>query len=128
MTRGGLGRHRRLLPMMWILSMLVFSAGCATAKFVPTGQTYPARADDCSIEIFSSKVPDRPYEELGIIEGEGSFGADSLEDILPKMKQEACRAGGDAIIITSSQRSVAVDDDSSDEELDVTATVIRWTE
>ena len=114
--------------MMWALSIIAFLAGCSSAKFVATGPSYPARADDCPIEVFSSKSPDRPYEELGIIEGEGSLGADTLEEILPKMKREACRAGGDAIILTSSQKTVDVNEDSSDEHLNVTATVIRWTE
>ena len=35
----------------------------------------PAKPGDCDIEIFSSKLPDRDYEELGIIEGEGFLGA-----------------------------------------------------
>jgi len=55
------------------------------------------------------------------------MGADSLEDVLPKMKIEACRAGGDAIILTSSHKSVDICGESSDEQLNATATVIRWT-
>jgi hypothetical protein len=74
------------------------------------------------------RPPERDYEEIGIIEGEGSMGADSLEDVLPKMKIEACRAGGDAIILTSSQKSVDIFGESSDEQLNTTATVIRWIE
>ena len=128
MVRGDLSQHRRLLPFVWVLSMVVFLAGCSSAKFIATGPSYPARADDCHIEVFSSKSPDRPYEELGIIEGEGSLGADTMEEILPKMKREACRAGGDAIVLTSSQKTVDVSEDSSDEHLNVTATVIRWAE
>jgi hypothetical protein len=103
---------------------------CSSAKFVPTGNAYPAKSDDCEIEIFTSKLPDRDYEELGIIEGEGFLGADSFEEVLPKMKREACRAGGDAIILLSSQKSVDVsgDDDfiGSDDKLNVVATVIKW--
>lgn len=128
MIAENLRQHRRLLHMMWVLSTLAILAGCASAKFIATGATYPPRADDCTIEVFSSKTPDRPYEELGIIEGEGSLGADTLEEILPKMKLEACRAGGDAIILTSSQKTVDIYEDSSDEQLNVMATVIRWTD
>ena len=92
------------------------------------------KPENCQIEIFSSKTPDRPYEELGILEGEsGALGEASLEDILPKMKKEACLAGGDAIILTSREKSVSVQGTSdtmitSTEELSVGATVIRWTE
>ena len=128
MKRGNMNRHWRFHPKIWVLLMIALLAGCASAKFIATGPTYPARADDCDIEVFSSKPPEREYEELGIIEGEGSFGADSLEDVLPKMKREACRAGGDAIILTSSQKSVEIYGESSDEQLNATATVIRWIE
>ena len=110
------------------LGLIIIILSCASAKFIATGSSYPARPDDCTVEVFSSKLPDREYEELGVIEGEGSFGYDTLEKVLPKMKIEACRAGGDAIILMSSQKSVDIYDDSSDEQLNVMATVIRWTE
>ena len=113
-----------MLVLSALLAMMLLG-GCASAKFIKTGPSVAAKADDCNIEVFTSKLPDREYEELGIIEGEGSLGADTMEKILPKMKLEACRAGGDAIIIKSSQKYVG---DSSDETLSVTATVVRWTE
>ena len=120
------------LNLILAVSAMVFFSACASAKFIATGKSYPAKADDCEIEVFTSKQPDRAYEELGIIEGEGFLGKDSFEDVLPKMKVEACRAGGDAIILLTSQKSVDVsghdDNVSSDEKLNVTATVIRWTE
>ena len=118
-----------LRSVLFIVSLIIFVC-CSSAKFIATGKTYPPKADDCDIEIFTSKQPDREYEELGIIEGEGSFGSDSFEDVLPKMKIEACRAGGDAIILLSSQKTAYIDDDilDSDDKLNVTATVIKWTE
>lgn len=113
-----------------ILIAALISTGCSSAKFIKTGSAYPARPDDCDIQVFSSKLPDREYEELGIIEGEGSMGADTLEKILPKMLREACRAGGDAIILTSTQKSIDVQfyKEGSDEQMNVVATVVRWTD
>ncbi len=113
---------------MWALLVIVIFTGCSSAKFVQTGSSYPARPEDCSIEVFSSKLPDREYEELGVLEGEGSLGHDTLAKILPKMKREACKAGGDAIILTSRQKSADGFTDSNDEQLNVTATVVRWLE
>jgi hypothetical protein len=118
----------KLMLVLAAMYFLVSVFSCASAKYISTGSTYPARSDDCTIEVFSSKLPDRDYEELGIIEGEGSLGFDTLEKVLPKMKIEACRAGGDAIILMSSQKSVDVYKDSSDDQLNVMATVIRWKE
>ena len=114
----------RLAIAVCALSALVLLEGCASAKFIKTGPAMPAKPDDCDIEIFTSKLPDREYEELGIIEGDTYFGADSLEEVLPKMKREACRAGGDAIILKSTQKTV--EDDISN--LNVIATVVRWTD
>ncbi len=108
------------------LIFTIFS--CASAKFISTGSSYSPRADDCPIEVFSSKLPDQEYEELGVIEGEGSLGFDTLEKVLPKMKREACKAGGDAIILMSSQKSVDIYKDGSDDQLNVMATVVRWKE
>lgn len=114
----------RFAPAVLALATMVVLGGCASAKFIKTGPSVAAKSDDCYIEIFSSKLPDREYEELGILEGEGFLGADSLEEVLPKMKREACRAGGDAIILKSSQKSF----DGEDTNLNVTATVVRWTD
>ena len=113
-----------VVPAVWALSAIVLLGGCSSAKFIKTGTSAAAKPDDCQIEIFTTKLPDREYEELGIIEGEGFLGADSLEMVIPKMKIEACRAGGDAIILMSSQKFF----DGEDENLNVTATVIRWTD
>jgi len=116
----------KFLLAVLITGLLFFS--CSTAKFISTGSSYSAKPDDCPIEVFSSKQPDREYEELGVIEGEGSLSHDTLEKILPKMKKEACKAGGDAIILTSRRKSSDIFDDSGDDQLNVTATVIRWTD
>jgi len=122
-------RDRRLRAIVVVVSAALV-AGCASATFIPTGRTFPAKPENCTIEVFSSKVPDRAYEEIGIIEGEGMLGKESLLDVLPEMKKEACLAGGDALIITSSERTVSVSGDgdfvSSDEELHAVATVIVW--
>ena len=132
-TTKSLVRHKRresnmkkmlVVPAVWALSAIVLLGGCSSAKFIKTGTSMAAKADDCQIEIFSSKLPDREYEELGIIEGEGVLGHDTLEKVLPKMKLEACRAGGDAIILNPNQKFF----DGFDDKLNVTATVIRWTD
>ena len=60
------------------------------------------------------------------------LGAESLEEVLPEMIKEACLAGGDGLILLSSERSVNVGggDDfiGSNEELHTVATVIVWTD
>ena len=129
---GNATRPRARRPLCLLLAPLALLSGCATANFVPTGGTAPARSEDCPIEVFSSQRPDRAYVELGILEGQGSLGKESLRDVLPELKKEACRAGGDAIILGTSQISAKVMGSGDGfiglrDELNVTATVIRWT-
>ena len=124
-------RDRRVRAIAVIVSVAAV-AGCASAKFIPTREAFPAKPENCAVEIFTSKAPDRAYEEIGIIEGEGMLGAESLEDVLPEMVKQACLAGGDALILISTERSVSVsggeDFIGSSEELHTVATVIVWTD
>jgi hypothetical protein len=121
---------KQLPRLIFAIIVIMLFEGCASAEFVSTGKSYSPKPDNCEIEIFLTKNPDRKYEELGILEGEGSWGKDSFDSILPKLKIEACRAGGDAIIFSSSQKSVNIfplgEGSGSDEKLNVTATVIKW--
>lgn len=101
--------------------------GCVSVTYIPTAGAHPAKPADCAIQVFSAGPPSRPYEEIGILEGEGTFWQADLEDVLPKLKEEACLAGGDAIILISAQVVARGGDEDIDEELHAFATVIRWT-
>jgi hypothetical protein len=115
-----MNRYRMPLALMGSF----FLAGCTAAWFTPTADIAPPRPDDCEIEVFSAGPPTAAYEELGILEGEGELWNASLADVLPDLKREACRAGGDAIVMQTSQRYGSGEDD--DEKFYTTATVIRW--
>ena len=96
-----------------------------SATFIPTqSAAYPSKDRHYNIEVFSSAVPDREYEEIGIVEGEGSAWKSDLEDVLPKLKEEACLAGGDALIMQSSDTFSEGRDGIRVQR--VSATVIRW--
>lgn len=109
---------------LFLLPVVLVVAGCVSATYVQTGAAYPSRAHDCAIEVFSADLPDREFEEIGILEGEGIGWKADMEDVIPRLKEEACLAGGDAVILQSTQRYA-----SGDEGLDnmyAFATVIRW--
>ena len=97
-----------------------------SATFVPTQSTpYPPRGMYCEIEVISTRVPEgKRYQELGIVEAEGSAWKSDLEDLLPKMMQEGCLAGGDALIILSSDTYSEGRDGIPVQR--ISATVIRW--
>ena len=97
-----------------------------SATFVPTQSTpYPPRGMYCEIEVISTGVPEgKRYQELGIVEAEGSAWKSDLEDLLPRMMQEGCLAGGDALIIRSSDTYAEGRDGIPVQR--ISATVIRW--
>ncbi len=98
--------------------------GCGPSiNFIQTGPPMAAKSTNCSIEVFNSTNPERKYKELGILEGEGQYGYDTFVEVLPKLKEEACEKGGDAIIIKNIQKYVIGKDG---ENIYVTATVIKW--
>ena len=116
---------RLLRPVSW-LAMIVLAGGCVSATFVPTQSTpYPPRGMYCEIEVISTGVPEgKRYQELGIVEAEGSAWKSDLEDLLPKMMEEGCLAGGDALIILSSDTYSEGRDGIPVQR--ISATVIRW--
>ena len=119
-------RHKPHGTALLAIVAMMFVGGCVSAEFIRTGASYPPKPEDCEIMVFTSRLPDRDYEEIGVIEGEGTDWRSSLEDVLPEMKHKACRAGGDAIIVTESRRSTFRESNDA-MRLDVMATVIRWT-
>ena len=105
-------------------SLLLFS-GCLSANFTPTsGRLYEPRPSNCDIEGFSSGVPDRAYEEVGIVEGKGTAWKAELRDVLPAIMEEGCRAGGDGIIIGS--MDLLGEGKENVPAQVIQATVIRW--
>lgn len=111
-----------------VLGALALLAGCVHTKYTPLDGYYPARPADCDVQVFTSGPPRRDYHEIGLVEGSGELWKADLQDILPKIREEACLAGGDAIVLLSSDRIVVPDYDGATEELHAVATVIRWGE
>lgn len=115
----------RMLGAALGLSALLFSGGCVRATFVPTGTVAAPRPTECGVQVFSSALPERPYEEIGIVEGEGKWWKSDLEDILPKLTEAACLAGGDALILVSNNLW-AEGEHGSTRVQRVYGTVVRW--
>jgi hypothetical protein len=112
-TRGGL------------FAIVLMLGACVQAQFVQTSRSvYPPRAPDCDMEVFATGVPDHPYEEIGIVEGEGDWWKSDLADVLPRLKEEACLAGGDALVLGESDRYAQGEEGIP--VLRTQAVVIRW--
>jgi hypothetical protein len=115
---------QRLSNSAFCVLVSLVSGGCLSASFVQTGASkHPPRGKYCAIEVFSSRIPDRDYDEIGIVEGTGSLWKADMDDVLPRMKEEACLVGGEALIMGSSDTFTEGENTRSQR---VTATVIRW--
>ncbi len=113
----------REVKILLVLSILL--TGCATANFTPTSDIlYDSKDPTCGIEVFSAGVPERDYEEIGIIEGQGKAWKAEMRDVLPVMMEEGCRSGGDAIIIHSTNTFAEGKEGIANNR--TIATVIRW--
>jgi hypothetical protein len=88
------------------LALAVGSSSACTwtsARVIPSGSVAkaPARAPDCEVSFFRTKV-DRPYDELSAIQVEGGAGMLMVtpEALQREMAGKACGLGADAVFIT----------------------------
>jgi hypothetical protein len=81
------------------------SSACTwtSARVIPSGNVAnaPARAPDCEVSFFRTKV-DRPYDELSAIQVEGGAGMFMVtpEALQKEMVGKACGLGADAVFVT----------------------------
>lgn len=92
-----------------LLVLLMFGA-CASTGFLMArpkvtmfGPAYPARDSGAVVEVFQSRLPDRPYTEIARIEVGDTDDNWSMRQILLKARE----IGADAVIITGRVGSYA---------------------
>ena len=70
----------------YLILLSLFVMGCvATHKL--TSKSYPAKSENCKIDIFMTKKPTKNFEEIAIIIGS-----------LNRIKKQVCLLGGDGIV------------------------------
>jgi hypothetical protein len=120
---------------MSLLALAVHVSGCAPAMQTTrlSSTVHPAKPIDAPIELFYTKAPTRPYEELGIVSARQRNKFISMDQLTASIRQQAQRMGGDAVIGLSlgdkkmgavvSGNSVIVDHDPV-----LQGVVVRWTD
>jgi len=86
-------------PLFAILFLVIFSSGCSVYSIdsKDTSQEYYAPKTSIDQVAYIEKVDDsKPYTEIGIVTVT-TERRQSLEDVMPKLKQEAGMLGADAI-------------------------------
>jgi hypothetical protein len=99
---------RSLLPMV----LLVAACG-TTTRFIATNPSPRplAARPAASVAVFTTGHPEIPYVEVGIIQGRQSsaYSFDEMPDIIATMRQDAGRAGCDALILNGASDKVVGD-------------------
>jgi len=84
------------LPIVALILAVV--CGCAPSTRVTSFETYPPRPSTHKIRIYRTTLPDRPFEEIGLVSSRQRNKFISMEAVLESLKKEAREMGGDAII------------------------------
>lgn len=74
-------------------------SGCVSAKFVKTGETYPALDPAADVKVYLTSIP-KNYSEVGILVTSGS----DLSGRIEQAKKEARKVGANGIIPKNTQR------------------------
>jgi hypothetical protein len=99
--RSGQSTHleRRLIELALLCLILSIVVGCGprvtSARF---GEQPAPREDGPPIQVFSTKLPECPYEEVGLVRVEKRHGMTSMQAMLDAMRDRARRMGGDAVV------------------------------
>jgi hypothetical protein len=81
-----------------LLVVLIAIAGCVGYKYsTTTSVTAPSKPESCEFDVLSTR-PDRPYDELGVLETSAGYEARSVSSFRDAILRDVCRAGGDAVL------------------------------
>jgi len=96
----------RLHALIVIWGLVAFIApivvACAPVTSATTYRTLPPKGSADDVEVFTDVRPDRPHEELGVIDVK-SMGLSLKSDygkLILEARQRAAQMGADAIIVT----------------------------
>lgn len=89
----------RLAEVALLCLILGILAGCGPrVRSAQFGEQPAPREGGPPIQVLSTKLPECPYEELGLVRVEKGHGLTSLQAMLDAMRDRARRMGGDAVV------------------------------
>lgn len=94
---------KRHTPIFLVSLFAVILSGCVSVKSIPYETTArPPKPDDYSIEIYESNDLSKPYKVIGIVQANAGK-KHSVADTMEKLRTQARRMGGDALIDLTNQ-------------------------
>lgn len=87
---------------MWLLAVAAIVACVPPSANSTSYKTLPPKASADSVQVFTDVQPDRPHEELGVIDVKSSPLAlkSDYGQLILEARQRAAQMGADAIIVT----------------------------
>jgi hypothetical protein len=124
-------RVSRLSPLIAGVSLVV--TGCAPSVQATRFSQLPPRPTDQEVLLYSTKIPECPYDEIGLVSGKPRTPWTSGDRVLAAVRARALELGGDAIVGLGQVRRVtggtAVGESVSlDTTTDLTGTIVRFTD
>lgn len=94
---------RRIRSPLWLLLCFAFTASCANTQSQHSmlSGAYPARSEDCHIDVFRDSGPEKPFIKISRLDvhmEKTHFRRSNFESALPELKKQACLSGAQAII------------------------------
>ena len=88
---------KKYVFILFLIGLGVLLQSCVSVQFVPSAvnNSFDQRRTADEIEIYRTKVPDRKYIEIGVVNANGSSDTIRLTE---KLKTEAAKNGGDALL------------------------------
>jgi hypothetical protein len=93
------GKMRLTSKFIFVFLIFALVAGCATARFAQTGQTYPPY--DGPVKVYWSPPKEARYAEIGIVSSAGGL-IHQWAELIEALQMEAARKGANAIIVGGS--------------------------
>jgi len=97
-------RIQYLIAPVLILCLAIVA--CAPALRSTTFQSFPPQPTDYPIAIFRTKLPECPYDEVGIVSSRQRNKLISMASVMEALKSRAREMGGDAIVALSESNEV----------------------
>ena len=91
-----MSRSRRPIVAVLSVAALALFIGCATVRFTPTGESYPAYTG--AVKILKAYPEKGTYDEIGWVSSDGDFNT-PWSELLGLMQKEAAAHGANAIVI-----------------------------
>ncbi|MEJ2218365.1 MAG: hypothetical protein P8099_17315 [Gemmatimonadota bacterium] len=119
-------------PRVLIPASLLLLTACGPAISSAFFEQAPPRPPDSQVQLYSTRLPSCPYEEIGLVRGR-KRAFSSMQAVLASLQRRAREMGGDAIVGLGQGRTVTgatvVNDVASVDVSDgLAGTVIRFTD